>query len=301
MKHSTLCDNRLSIHNLHGVDYQTLAQYFNEIFEGYMLPVSMTEKSIRNFCRRRRVDLDHSYILPTGSRYDQHHPVGIILNGFSPDKKEVYNAGMAIRPGFRGKGLGKNMFEAVIRVLADNGCRHYSLEVIDTNTSALNLYSTLGFQKKRHFSVAIAPYYGETGKPIESDIVPQSEVRCETIPMGIIPPPYSLSGWDPSWQNSYFAYEEIQSETTCYSLVDTHTSNTRATVITDNAGGVIHGWFSEQLSPYELSTFVRSIGESSTVHHFSWTNILSDSWECRLLRALDFQIPISQWEMHLDL
>ena len=61
------------------------------------------------------------------------------------DEGQVAN--IAVRAPYRGKGLGKALTSALITECINNGCETITLEVRRTNTTAINLYKSLGFKE----------------------------------------------------------------------------------------------------------------------------------------------------------
>lgn len=53
--------------------------------------------------------------------------------------------GMAIVSGYRGRGIGRALMEAIIAALRERAIRGIDLQVYDHNTAAIGLYRSLGF------------------------------------------------------------------------------------------------------------------------------------------------------------
>lgn len=70
------------------------------------------------------------------------------------DEGQVAN--IALRPEFRGRGLGRRLTEALINRYLEKGCSVITLEVRHNNTPAISLYSSLGFvevgRRKNYYS-----------------------------------------------------------------------------------------------------------------------------------------------------
>ncbi|MDI6800217.1 MAG: GNAT family N-acetyltransferase [Actinomycetota bacterium] len=56
---------------------------------------------------------------------------------------------LAVKDGFRGRGIGTALLEAVIESARSQGVKVIKLEVVDTNEGAQKLYERLGFKKVR--------------------------------------------------------------------------------------------------------------------------------------------------------
>ena len=58
----------------------------------------------------------------------------------------VYVQDMYVAPAMRGRGLGRELMEAVVRRSRERGGRYVKLSVYDGNEQAIGFYRTLGFQ-----------------------------------------------------------------------------------------------------------------------------------------------------------
>ena len=60
---------------------------------------------------------------------------------------ECYIANVAVHPSSRRKGFGKALVRHAVNNAESNGCSFVSLEVRESNIPAINLYSSVGFEK----------------------------------------------------------------------------------------------------------------------------------------------------------
>lgn len=67
---------------------------------------------------------------------------------------EAHVTTLAVHPGWRGQGIGRQLMEAAITLARVAGCRRMTLEVRLSNVVAQHLYASLGFQ-----AVGIRPGY----------------------------------------------------------------------------------------------------------------------------------------------
>jgi ribosomal protein S18 acetylase RimI-like enzyme len=81
--------------------------------------------------------------------------VGFTFNGKGvwQGHNTVYDAGTAVLPEHRGRGIATKLFEFMIPMLRDRGYTQYLLEVMTSNESAARLYRRLGFKDSRRFAV----------------------------------------------------------------------------------------------------------------------------------------------------
>lgn len=79
--------------------------------------------------------------------------VGFVLNGFRKwnGKSTVYDLGTGVIGEYRRQGITSNMLLAIKELLKDKQVEQYLLEVIKSNTSAVQLYKKQGFQIQREF------------------------------------------------------------------------------------------------------------------------------------------------------
>lgn len=73
-------------------------------------------------------------------------PMGYI--GFNMILDEGYIANLAVRKDFRRQGVAKALLEKVIETAKENDLSFVTLEVRESNTSAINLYKSFGFSKQ---------------------------------------------------------------------------------------------------------------------------------------------------------
>jgi GNAT superfamily N-acetyltransferase len=89
--------------------------------------------------------------------YDGDSPIGIALcfKGFSSFKaKPLINIhDLAVRPGYRGQGIGRRLLEAVIEEGRTLGCCKITLETQERNP-AQKLYRSVGFARDVHTEAA---------------------------------------------------------------------------------------------------------------------------------------------------
>jgi ribosomal-protein-alanine N-acetyltransferase len=83
----------------------------------------------------------HSWV--TISR-ENDEPAGFALSRMIVDEAELLL--IAVRPTFRGKGIGRELLQRVCGTAADRGAKRLHLEVREGNAAA-NLYRAMGFEK----------------------------------------------------------------------------------------------------------------------------------------------------------
>jgi len=73
--------------------------------------------------------------------------VAVCVEGFSTfaARPSLNLHDLAVRPGFRGRGVGRKLLEALAARARERGCCKVTLEVHDTNVGAKRLYERVGF------------------------------------------------------------------------------------------------------------------------------------------------------------
>lgn len=133
----------LTIRRAGGVPLDMLAVAFNRAFEGYLVPMWQTAESLAALVGNNDVLLDSSLLIEDASGAY----AGIALLGVRGECGWV--AGMGIAHEWRGKGVGHELMSRLIDEARALRLRTLQLEVLDQNTPARRLYSSLGFQEIR--------------------------------------------------------------------------------------------------------------------------------------------------------
>jgi ribosomal protein S18 acetylase RimI-like enzyme len=81
--------------------------------------------------------------------------IGFTLNGKGlwQGQPTVYDAGTAVIPEHRGRGIATELFDFMVPHLKAGGFTQYLLEVLSSNESAAGLYRKIGFVDRRRFAV----------------------------------------------------------------------------------------------------------------------------------------------------
>ena len=126
--------------------FQALYDAFTSAFSDYVIPFALTETQFRNHINLTGVDLSR-----TVGCLDNDKLIGFSLNGFGDwnGRPTVYDAGTGVVPAARRRGISEAMFSLMLPRFREAGIEQFLLEVITTNTGAINLYKKLGFQSVR--------------------------------------------------------------------------------------------------------------------------------------------------------
>jgi ribosomal protein S18 acetylase RimI-like enzyme len=173
--------------------FKRLYDAFIEAFSDYVIPFALTETQFRNHLNSTAVDLSRTVGCIEDGRI-----VGFSLNGFGlwDGITSVYDAGTGVVPRCRRKGVSEAMFEMMLPVFKEEGIRQFLLEVVTTNTAAIDLYEKFGFRPVRDLALLQC----DRTPNLAADPPKNIELRA------IDTPDWALltTFWDgtPSWQNS---------------------------------------------------------------------------------------------------
>lgn len=90
---------------------------------------------------------------------------GLALMRFRPSlweaADECYLAELYVRPGVRGRGLGRALLEAAMRHASGRGATYMDLATTNQDTAAMALYESLGFDRHERRGPQTLSYYYE--------------------------------------------------------------------------------------------------------------------------------------------
>lgn len=120
----------------------TLADLMTRSFEGYFVPINITEAVLHTMIRRDGIDLTASRVLTQDDE-----PVGIAFIARRGWTSRL--AAMGITSNARSSGLGTWAMRQLIEEARGRGEQEMLLEVIEQNTAGVKLYEKVGFKKMR--------------------------------------------------------------------------------------------------------------------------------------------------------
>ena len=123
-------------------DLDAAHEAFLDAFSDYVVPLAPPRDRFLEMLRRRGVVPEASVAI-----FDEGRMVAFTLNGI--EGHCAYDSGTGVVISHRRRGLGRRVMEASIDVLQKRGCTSYVLEVLDSNTRAIELYRSLGFSVTR--------------------------------------------------------------------------------------------------------------------------------------------------------
>jgi ribosomal protein S18 acetylase RimI-like enzyme len=182
----------IEIRPLKNVTPDTLYQAFSAAFRDYEMQLNKQE--LAHMLQRRGFDPGLSF-----GAFDRSRLVAFTFNGIGifEGLPTAYDTGTGTVTEYRGQGLAKQIFTHSIPFLKEAGVKRYLLEVLQHNTSAVNLYLKLGFEITREFH-----YFVQKTESLKFDakaLMPECRIQAVEIA--------ALSGVDysdftSSWQNS---------------------------------------------------------------------------------------------------
>ncbi len=187
----------MNFRSLQGVPVSTLAATFNRAFSDYVVPFQLTETQLQNKLISDGVRLDLS-----AGAFEQDELVGFILHGYDVVDGEpvAYNAGTGVIPEKRGQKLTARLYDFILPELKNAGIQSVQLEVISSNQVAFNTYRKTGFEVARELDC----YKGMVTAQ------PQGGFEIRSLETYDWPLLQSFRDWQPSWQNSVTAVENVR-------------------------------------------------------------------------------------------
>lgn len=128
---------------------EALHQTFVDAFSDYQVKIDLPFWKFEEMLQRRGYVSEISM-----GAFQNERLIGFVLNGLRSwnGKKTVYDLGTGVVGDFRKQGLTSNMLLKIRDVFNEKKVEQYLLEVIQTNTSAFELYKKQGFEIVRDFA-----------------------------------------------------------------------------------------------------------------------------------------------------
>lgn len=131
-------------------EFESLYRTFIEAFSDYVVPFNLTLTQFRG-----HLDLTGVEVCRSVGCFEGDKMIGFSLNGFGEwnGLSTVYDAGTGVIPAKRRQGASEAMFELMLPAFSKAGIQQFLLEVITSNTPALQLYENLGFEIVRELAL----------------------------------------------------------------------------------------------------------------------------------------------------
>jgi GNAT superfamily N-acetyltransferase len=141
VRHMTLADT----------DWAGIADAYNIVYEGYVMPFTVTAEWAEQHVRRFQIDLQRSPLW----RDDEGNIVAMAALGVRGERGWV--GGFGVASGFRGRGLSHALLDTVTDAARALGLRQVQLEVFTTNTAAIRTYQRGGYVHQRDLLILQRP------------------------------------------------------------------------------------------------------------------------------------------------
>ena len=186
----------ITVNTLEGLTLDALFVAFSQAFADYQR--SWTQEEFEKMLYRRSFDPALSF-----GAFEHEELVAFTFNGTRTYNgiPSAYDTGTGTLKSHRGKGLTKEIFNATIPYLVRAGLKQYVLEVLQHNTTAVKIYTDLGFEITREFNYFVHPV--EKIKTNNNNLQAPFQLRELTALL----PEEMKAMWDfhPSWQNTFDA------------------------------------------------------------------------------------------------
>lgn len=133
--------NLTAISALHYSSEQ-LSAILGECFEGYRVPFSLPPERFALRFGAEDISLPDSCVW-----LNEDVPVAVAIIARRAESARI--AAFALRPAWRGMGMGKKLLEPLVQGLRTKGVRQMWLEVITDNEAGVGLYRSLGFELRQ--------------------------------------------------------------------------------------------------------------------------------------------------------
>ncbi len=175
---------------LTAADFDAVHAGFLDAFSDYVVKLSPGKEQLLEMLTRRGWVPEASVAELEGDRI-----VAFTLNGIH--RESGYDSGTGVAPSHRRRGLSRLMMERSFELLRDRGCTRYVLEVVDSNTPAIELYRSLEFEVTRGLQCWAFESHSLTVSQPHSETVRlcDSETDCDVVP---------------SWQNTTASVKRAQ-------------------------------------------------------------------------------------------
>lgn len=136
------------------VSHRVICDCFNLAFSDYSLPIQINEEDLERLFITSNVDKELSF-----AAFFNGEMVGFIINSSNiyNDSKVIFDVATAIVPEHRGKKLFSTLFDYVEHQLKSHHIEGYYLEVLQSNETAIQIYTKKGFKIEREYIILKGP------------------------------------------------------------------------------------------------------------------------------------------------
>ncbi|MGG1658907.1 GNAT family N-acetyltransferase [Brevibacillus sp. NRS-1366] len=133
----------ITIKRMSECTFAEVTKAWNRGFEGYYIPVTMTEESLV-----QRLGAEGYVMSLSVVAFDGTEPVGLVANGLRMigDQKVAWNGGTGVATEYRRQGVGRLLIQATLDLYREAGMDVATLEALSQNEKAIALYEQLGYR-----------------------------------------------------------------------------------------------------------------------------------------------------------
>ena len=279
----------MEIKSLEEVPFNLIYNAFSIAFEEY--EVQLNQRQLIKMLNRRGFEPILSFAF-----FDNRDIVAFILNGIGNFRgiATAYDTGTGTLKEYRGKGLATKLFNYSIPFLRQRNIRQYLLEVIQSNTNAVSVYTTLGFRITREFNYYIQDKSAFIGPE-------NGNSRFDLVKLGGLYQVDELTSfWDfyPSWQNGF---EAIERDPESFEIIGVYDGQTLAgyCVHEPDSGDITQIAVNKNYRSKKISTHLLNAAVSDSLCNV--VKIINTETSCRtindFLLSAGMEIKGKQFEM----
>ena len=275
---------------LNKTSIETLHKVFCNAFSDYQVKMDLPIWKFKQMLQRRGYDPEMSI-----GAFKDEMLVGFVLNGFRNwnEKSTVYDLGTGVTAEYRRQGITSNMLLNIKKVLKQKQVEQYLLEVIKSNTSAVELYKKQGFEIQREFQCF------QLDKNKYNPITTYKVEHVDRINLRQL-----TEFWDfkPSWQNSIDSISAIP-EVFLYSIVRFDNTIVGYGIIDKRTGDIPQIAVNKHYRGKGIArTIITDLIENTESYKISVLNV-DDESKCTkdFLIKLGFEHIVGQYEMLLKI
>ena len=278
---------------LENIDIEKLHSAFVEAFSNYEVKLDLSISQLSQSLKRRGYAPKASICAS-----DDDMLVGFLLNAIRQwnDKLTAYDTGTGVINEYRNKGISSNLFLNALQSLKEMEVKQYLLEVIKSNTPAINLYKKQGFKVSREFECFNLDKKLFTHTSTYEVEYIDSITENDWIQL--------TNFWDfkPSWQNSIDSISNVP-DTFIYSILRINDAIVGYGIIDKKTGDIPQIAVDKKYRGRGIGTSILAkLLLSTQSHNISVVNVDSQCTSLKeFLLELGFKTMLKQYEMFLEL
>jgi ribosomal protein S18 acetylase RimI-like enzyme len=274
------------ITTLSNVALEEIHDAFIDAFSEYEVKLDMPIEKLNEMMITRSYSKDDSI-----GYFKDNKLIGFILIGLREinNKKVYYDVATGVRKGNQGEGIGDALLKEIPKIMNDNKIDRFSLEVLENNIAAQNLYKKYGFVVTRRLKCYEYMISKEKRKRIE--------IKEENISVVSNLSIKSYCTFDPSWQNSLTSYLNSKENYSIFYLENEHKLEGYGIVHKKNGSVLQIGLDPEKRTTSVLSKIVEGLCKNTDSTNLKYLNVEDGSEVENLLVSIGFSNFINQYEM----